>query len=115
MLDFNARLKKLLNGAIWNTLESCQPELNQELGAALDELIILAESEHEALNKLEQQFAIFIKLVEMCPSFLWIADSDGMVEYASERWMEFSGATEEQTLGTGWMDFVDERDRESAV
>jgi len=115
MLDFNARLKKLLNGAIWNTLESCQPELNQELGTALDELIILAESEHEALLKLEQQFALFIKLVEMCPSFLWIADSDGMLEYASERWMEFSGATEEQTLGTGWMDFVDERDRENAL
>ena len=116
MIDFNARLKKLLNGAIWKTLESCQnPELNQELSTALDELIILAESEHEALLKLEQQFALFIKLAEMCPSFLWIADSDGMLEYASERWMEFSGATEEQTLGTGWMDFIDERDREKAL
>ncbi len=116
MQDFNARLKKLLDGSIWKSLQENQDSaLSEELSAALDELIILAESEHEALESLERQFAIFVKLAEMCPSFLWIADSEGSMEYVNERWMEFTGATPQQSLGLGWLNFIDERDRKDVL
>jgi len=116
MQDFNARLKKLLNGTIWKSLQETQDSsLSEELSAALDELIILAESEHEALESLERQFAIFVKLAEMCPSFLWIADSEGSMEYVNERWMEFTGATPQQSMGLGWLNFVDEKDRKDVL
>lgn len=116
MLDFNARLKRLLDGTIWKSLQASQDQaLSEELSSALDELIILAESEHEALESLERQFAIFVKLAEMCPSFLWIADADGSMEYVNERWMEFTGASSEQSMGLGWLNFIDERDRREVL
>ena len=41
--------------------------------------------------------------VELNPQIAWTADADGLVTGFSERWLELTGLTREQALGSGWV------------
>lgn len=42
---------------------------------------------------------------DLNPHISWTADADGRVSGFSERWLEWTGATREEALGTGWTSF----------
>ncbi|MDX2097994.1 MAG: PAS domain S-box protein, partial [Leptolyngbyaceae cyanobacterium bins.59] len=37
------------------------------------------------------------------PQVPWVADSEGNITNFSDRWLELTGLTREQAMGTGWM------------
>jgi len=61
-----------------------------------------------------ESVAQFKIVAEAMPGFLWTAAPDGELDYISRGWMEYSGTTEEQSLGTGWANFIHPDDRQRA-
>ncbi len=50
-------------------------------------------------------------LAEGMPQIAWRSDDGGFWTWASQRWMSYTGQTEEQSLGLGWLDAVHPEDR----
>jgi PAS domain S-box-containing protein len=46
----------------------------------------------------------FLKLAEISPAMMWMADSEGLCTYVNASWLEFRGRTLTQELGAGWME-----------
>jgi PAS domain S-box-containing protein len=53
----------------------------------------------EALRENEKQLR---DLVEMMPAMAFVSRPDGSSEFVSRGWIEFSGLSAEQTMGSGW-------------
>ncbi|RYZ73598.1 MAG: PAS domain S-box protein [Proteobacteria bacterium] len=56
----------------------------------------------------------FEKSVDVSPAILWITELDGSCTYLSKRWYEYTGQTEAQALGFGWLDATHPEDKERA-
>jgi PAS domain S-box-containing protein len=54
-------------------------------------------------------------VVDALPGFVWTADEGGLINYASPSWYDYSGALPEESLGTGWADFVHPDDQPEAL
>ena len=50
--------------------------------------------------------------VDVSPAILWITGVDGSCSYLSKKWFEFTGQTEEEALGFGWLDATHPDDKE---
>jgi PAS domain S-box-containing protein len=48
----------------------------------------------------------FQTIAEAMPGFAWTADEDGLLDFVSRRWTEYSGASQEQSCGENWLNFV---------
>jgi diguanylate cyclase (GGDEF)-like protein/PAS domain S-box-containing protein len=59
----------------------------------------------------------YLTLFEGFPTLIWRAGADGSHDYFNTSWLEFTGRTMEQSVGSGWMDDVhpDDRDRRAAA
>jgi len=53
----------------------------------------------EALRASEEEFRT---LAEAMPQIVWITRADGWNMYFNQQWMDYTGLTEEQSLGHGW-------------
>jgi serine/threonine-protein kinase len=53
----------------------------------------------EALRASEEQYR---SLADLIPGVVWTAAADGSINYANQYWLDFTGMTLEQTLGSGW-------------
>ena len=63
----------------------------------------------QALRASEERFKV---LAENIPQLAWIAEADGSMNWFNQRWLDFTGTTFEENLGTGWKavyhpDYVD--------
>jgi PAS domain S-box-containing protein len=65
----------------------------------------------EALRRSEQRFRT---LADAAPAMLWVTEPDGRCSYLSRGWYEFTGQTEGEALGTGWLEAVHPSDRQRA-
>lgn len=54
----------------------------------------------------------FERSVDVSPAILWITDKDGSCSYLSKQWFEFTGQTEEEALGFGWLSATHPDDKE---
>jgi len=50
-------------------------------------------------------------VIETIPAYVWSALPDGSVDFFNRRWLEFSGFSQDQALGWGWMDALHPEDR----
>ncbi|WP_185965157.1 PAS domain-containing protein [Glacieibacterium frigidum] len=53
----------------------------------------------------------FKRLVDDMPVMVWLTDADNQTTYMSRRWYEFTGQTEAQAMGLGWVDAILPEDR----
>lgn len=53
-----------------------------------------------------------IQVVDESPAILWITEKDGSCSYLSRQWYEFTGQTEAEALGFGWLDATHPEDKE---
>ena len=58
---------------------------------------------------------LFRDLFDAAPTMLWVTEVDGSCSFLSRRWYEFTGQTESEGLGFGWLDAVHPDDRDAAA
>ncbi len=55
--------------------------------------------------------ARFRSLAEAMPQIVWVARPDGHVEYFNPKWFQYTGRTEDESLGLAWLDALHPEDR----
>jgi PAS domain S-box-containing protein len=53
-------------------------------------------------------------VVESLPEFIWTCLPDGAMDYVSPQWFEYTGVSEPDALGEGWLAVIHPDDREEA-
>lgn len=56
--------------------------------------------------------ARFHEMAEVLPQTVWVAEPDGSVRDANRHWTEYSGLSDEQSHGDGWLQAIHPDDRE---
>jgi len=54
-------------------------------------------------------------LVDAIPQLVWIARPDGFAEYHNRRWCDYTGLSNEQSRGEGWLQAVHPDDRQQLI
>ena len=65
-----------------------------------------------ARRALVESEARYRAIANAMPAIVWTADAEGLRDYFNDRWREFTGETEGESFGWGWLDRVDPRDRD---
>lgn len=65
-----------------------------------------------ALASVVQQLELFKQLADLLPGFIWTATADGKLDYINKRWYEWSGGTDNASLGEGWLKHVFPEDKD---
>ncbi len=69
-------------------------------------------TEHrETVEQLRESRARFKTLAESLPQMIWTCLRDGYTDYLSRQWLDYTGRSESQQLGTGWLEQVHPEDR----
>jgi two-component system, cell cycle sensor histidine kinase and response regulator CckA len=63
------------------------------------------------LQESEQRFRAF---ADAAPAILWVTEPDGFCSFLSRGWYEFTGQTERDALGLGWIQALHPNDRANA-
>jgi PAS domain S-box-containing protein len=69
-------------------------------------------TEHrETVEQLRESRARFKTLAESLPQMIWTCLRDGYTDYLSRQWLDYTGRSETQQLGMGWLEQVHPDDR----
>ncbi len=69
-------------------------------------------TEHrETVEQLRESRARFKTLAESLPQMIWTCLRDGYTDYLSRQWLDYTGRSEAQQFGTGWLEQVHPDDR----
>ena len=71
-----------------------------------------AEAQQESLRGSEERFRV---TVDNVPAMIWMVGTDMKCTYVNQRWLDFTGRTEEQELGTGWTEAIHADDYDRAL
>ncbi|MFZ2303053.1 MAG: PAS domain S-box protein [Gallionella sp.] len=66
-------------------------------------------------QRLQSSLDFHLKLMQEFPNPIWRIDRNGQCDYVNRAWLEFTGRTEAQELGDGWVDGVHPDDRERCL
>ncbi len=80
--------------------------------AGLVQDVTAIEHAHAALLEEKERYRT---LAEGIPPLVWRSSDEGLWTWAGERWLEFTGQTQEQSHGWGWLDAVHPEDRQSTM
>lgn len=69
--------------------------------------------EHAALEALQESERRFRNMADHAPVMIWVTDPDGECTYLNQRWYEFTGQSEQEALGRGWIDTAHPDDRDA--
>ena len=99
----------------WNWIHFYGTNLLHEpaVGAVVVNLHNITERKRAeaALRDSERRFKT---MADTAPAMLWITEPDGSTVFLSRGWYEYTGQTQDNALGSGWMDAVHPEDREKA-
>ena len=94
-----------------------QLELRRALNERSRELEV-AEATEKRLRQTQAELADsearFRNMADNTPVMMWVTDPDGSCTYLNRVWYDFTGQTEEEALGYGWLDATHPDDRASA-
>jgi len=98
-------------GSFWNEV-SITPVLGP--GRQLSHYIGIQHDLSERLGleeKLMESEQRFRRMADHAPVLIWLADREGRREFVNATWLRFTGRSETQERGLGWMDGVHPEDR----
>ena len=67
-----------------------------------------------AQTALQESEARFRNMADHAPVMMWVTDPDGYCTYLNRNWYEFTGQTEKEALGLGWLKAVHPDDAANA-
>jgi PAS domain S-box-containing protein len=98
------------------------PHTSSEIGRlaeALDEMAGALEARQagvyrkpELLQECEERFR---RLADSAPTLVWLSGPDGRRTFFNRAWLDFTGRTEAEVVGTGWLESVHPEDREACL
>jgi PAS domain S-box-containing protein len=93
-------------------LERATPHLgpNGEFVGYIGTCIDITEH-RETVEQLRENRARFKTLAESLPQMIWTCLRDGNTDYLSRQWLDYTGRSEAQQLGQGWLEQVHPDDR----
>ncbi|NJO12189.1 MAG: PAS domain S-box protein, partial [Gammaproteobacteria bacterium] len=63
----------------------------------------------EALLESEARFR---NMADSAPALLWVSEADGSCSFVSRAWCDYTGQSQQQALGVGWLQAVHSQQRE---
>ena len=63
----------------------------------------------QALSESEERFR---NMADSSPVMIWVAGADNACTYVNKRWLDFTGRTMQQELGSGWTESIHPEDRD---
>lgn len=84
-------------------------QVTQWVGAAID----IHELKHLQQTLLESE-QYFRAMADHVPAMLWVTDPQGQCTYLNQQWYAYTGQTEDNALGTGWLQAVHPEDAPAA-
>lgn len=66
----------------------------------------LGDFEQVQQKKFEDEFKSFEAICDSLPHIVWSSDAQGRIDYWSKAWYDFSGLSEEESMGHGWRSAV---------
>ena len=97
-------------------LES-EVSLAQELASLLYLRITRARAEEqlaESLQRVRDSEQQFRNMANAAPAMMWVTDHNHRCTFLSQRWYQFTGQSEIDALGFGWLNAVHPEDREAS-
>jgi len=79
----------------------------QKSNEKLNEEIAIRKRAEATLSESERRFRM---MADSAPVLMWISDTEMMRTYFNKVWVEFTGRSQEQEIGTGWADGVHKDD-----
>ena len=77
-----------------------------------------AEASERRLRRIQSELsdseARFRKMADNTPVMMWVTDPDGYCTYLNRVWYDFTGQSEEEALGYGWLDATHPDDKTAA-
>lgn len=105
--DYNVEYRvKMADGNYRWHLARAVPVRNND-GSVLEWVGAATDIDDQKKAKLEYE-----RSVDVSPAILWITGVDGSCSYLSKQWYEFTGQTEQQALGFGWLEAIHPDDKE---
>ena len=98
------RLRRADGSYVW-AIDMATPRFAEdgEYLGYVGSVIEIAERK-SAEDRLRESEARFRMLTDAIPAFVWFADADGALTYYNARWYAYTGLTEAQSMGAGWVD-----------
>jgi PAS domain S-box-containing protein len=82
-----------------------EPILHEETGEFLGGIVVfkdITEYTKQIAAKIEENEKQFEYIANFMPVMVWTTTPDGLHDWFSQRWYDYTGLTEEQSLGEGW-------------
>ncbi|HZF28405.1 MAG TPA: PAS domain S-box protein [Gammaproteobacteria bacterium] len=86
-----------------------------ERAAPLFLVCILLEQKRRVENSLRESERLFHTTADTVPAMIWLMGPNKLCDFVNQRWLEFSGRTFEQEIGTGWTDGIHPDDRAPCI
>lgn len=72
--------------------------------AAVRELLNWVLPTHQSAAEATRKDELYFRtLAESLPEIIWTANPDGMDDFFSQKWSDYTGLTQEQSFGAGWV------------
>ena len=91
-----------------------KPFSAKELLARVHANLKLARVRQESTAALTESEQRFRNMAENSPVMMWITDANGYCSYLNKAWYTFTGQTEQEATGFGWLDATHPDDRAKA-
>jgi len=78
-------------------------------------LAAVIEERRKKEESLRESEARFRAMADTAPVLIWTADADKLCTYVSQSWLDLTGRTLEEELGTGWADDIHPNDRDACL
>ncbi len=102
--EFEHRLKTKQDG--WRLFSvKAVPALNEN--GSVEEWVGVhtdITEQREAAQKIRESETYFQRLTDTVPAIIWITEPDGSCSYLNKLWYDYTGQTEEEAKGFGWLE-----------
>jgi PAS domain S-box-containing protein len=89
------------------------------LAAALDDMAGSLETRqvgaYHATGPLQECEERFRRLADSAPTLVWLSGPDGLRTFFNRAWLDFTGRSPAEAVGSGWLESVHPEDREPCV